>query len=64
MGRTAESRATLCPVPAAHSSHLKEITPALPDAHGVKPLLSLYPMPPIFIKRRHGFSLHEQSPER
>jgi hypothetical protein len=27
------------------------------EAHGVKPLLSLYPMPPIFINRRHGFSL-------
>ena len=25
------------------------------EAHGVKPLLSLYPIPPIF--RRHGFSL-------
>jgi hypothetical protein len=27
------------------------------EAHGVKPPLSLYPMPPIFINRRHGFSL-------
>ena len=27
------------------------------EARGVKPLLSLYPMPPIFINRRHGFSL-------
>jgi hypothetical protein len=27
------------------------------EAHGVKLLLSLYPMPPVFINRRHGFSL-------
>ena len=27
------------------------------EAYGVKPPLTLYPMPPIFINRRHRFSL-------
>jgi hypothetical protein len=62
MGRTAKARATLCPVPAAHSSHLKEITPALPDARLI-PILSSRQCP-VQMKVRLGkqaFALWRES---